>query len=361
MTRERTCGTLILENDIHFEGDSFGAERGASGEVVFSTGMTGYPESLTDPSFRGQILVLTYPLIGNYGVPARGTDVNGLPTSGESERIHVAGLVVADYVDRYHHWSAGQSLSAWLSAEGVPALTGVDTRALTRRLREQGVMLGKVAIGGEPELSNPNLRNLVDEVSVREPVQYGRGRRRIVLVDCGVKRSIITSLLSRDATVIRVPWDHDILSERPDGILLSNGPGDPTMCQKTIERVREAIEARVPIFGVCLGNQILALAAGASTYKLKYGHRSQNQPCIDKETGRCHITSQNHGFAVNLPSLPEGWKEWWTNANDRTNEGVIHSSGLWGSVQFHPEGNPGPEDTAFLFDRFMKVVDDAKG
>ena len=326
--------------------------------------MTGYPESLTDPSYRGQILVLTYPLIGNYGVPKPQRDTHGILENFESERIQVTGLIVADYSAEYSHWSAVRSLGDWLQEQGVPGIFGVDTRALTKQLREKGVMLGKMLVDDTVDtirFEDPNERNLVSEVSTAKPVTYGSGRHKIVLVDCGMKNAILRSLLRFDTTVRVVPWDYDFTDEGFDGLFISNGPGDPKQCTEMIEHVRQAMENKKPVFGICLGNQILALAAGADTYKLKYGHRSQNQPCIDTLTKRCYITSQNHGYAVNTETLREGWKEWFINANDHTNEGILHESGLFFGVQFHPEATPGPEDTPFLFNRFIKVVDNAKG
>jgi carbamoyl-phosphate synthase small subunit len=347
---------LVLEDGSVFEGVAFGFPAAVSGEVVFNTGMVGYPETLTDPSYRGQILVLTYPLIGNYGVPDRRVR-DGLDLAFESSQIQVTGLVVADAQTDYSHWRAARSLGQWLHEHGVPGLTQIDTRALTKRLRERGVMLGKiVADGEEVPLRDPNQDNLVSQVSVKERIVYRAGKRRVVVVDCGCKNSIIGSLLERGLTVIRVPWDHDFLGEDFDGLVLSNGPGDPKICAPTIANVRRAIERRIPILGICLGHQILALAAGADTYKLKFGHRGQNQPCALVGSKRCFVTSQNHGYAVDDRSLPEGWEAWFRNANDGTNEGLRHRSSPFMSVQFHPEAAPGPVDTGFLFDEFAGML-----
>jgi len=346
---------LVLEDGAIFAGRAFGFPAAVAGEVVFNTGMVGYPEALTDPSYRGQILVLTYPLIGNYGVPARPAD-GGLETPFESETIQVAGLVVAGTTTP-SHWSAAKSLGQWLEEYGVPALSGVDTRALTKRLRQRGVMLGKLVSGEEElELRDPNRDNLVALVSVKEPVEYGTGPTRVVVVDCGCKTSIIRSLVSRGLTVLRVPWDYDFLNEDFHGVVVSNGPGDPKMCGATIEHVRRVMERNVPVLGICLGHQLLALAAGADTYKLKFGHRSQNQPCVRAGTSRCYITSQNHGYAVDERTLPADWVPWFRNLNDGTNEGIRHRTRPFASVQFHPEAAPGPLDTTFLFDDFVAVV-----
>jgi carbamoyl-phosphate synthase small subunit len=350
---------LELEDGTTVEGLSFGAPRPAAGEVVFNTGMVGYPESLTDPSYRGQILVLTYPLIGNYGVPPMDRE-SGILRRFESDRIQVAGLVVSEYCERYSHWNAVRSLGLWLAEEGIPAMQGVDTRALTKRIRENGTMLGRIVCDGEVPFEDPNERNLAAEVSVPEPVVYGTGRPRVLAVDCGMKNNIIRCLLARGATVIRVPWDYDFNAgpHEWDGLFLSNGPGDPKMCTATISHVREALARERKIFGICLGNQLLALAAGADTYKLKYGHRSQNQPCTEAGTRRCHITSQNHGFAVDTKTLPEGWEPWFENANDGTNEGIRHAQLPFMSVQFHPEASGGPTDTEYLFDVFLEALKD---
>jgi carbamoyl-phosphate synthase small subunit len=339
-----------------FPGVPFGFPAPVSGEVVFNTGMVGYPETLTDPSYRGQILVLTYPLVGNYGVPeSRMTE--GLDLAFESSEIQVAGLVVAEASMDYSHWSAAKGLGQWLYEHGVPGLTQVDTRALTKRLRERGVMPGKMVAGEEAiDARDPNRDNLVAVVSVKEPVTYGAGGKRVVVVDCGCKNSIIRSLVARGLTVVRVPWDYDFLADDFDGLVLSNGPGDPKMCVQTIAHVRRAMEAGYPIFGICLGHQLLALAAGADTYKLKFGHRGQNQPCEALGTSRCYITSQNHGYAVDDLTLPDGWTTWFRNANDGTNEGLRHRSRPFMSVQFHPEAAPGPVDTTFLFDQFVAML-----
>ncbi len=358
---QRVRAKLVLEDGTEYAGRAFGSQRSIAGEVVFNTGMVGYVESLTDPSYRGQILVSTYPLVGNYGVPRE--DVNGpygLSLTRESYAIHAKGLVVADYSERYSHWNAQQSLSDWLDTEGIPGITGIDTRALTQRLREHGSMLGRIEVEGcEPaEFDDPNLRNLVEEVSIADRGVFGSGDKKILLFDTGAKYNIIRSLASRGATVTRVPWDADVSGEldQYDGIMLSNGPGDPTMCGKTVEMIRAALAKDVPLFGICLGNQLLSLAIGAKTYKLKYGHRGQNQPVIECGTNNCFVTSQNHGFAVDTESLPEDWRPWFENLNDRTNEGIRHAWKPFRSVQFHPEACPGPVDTAYLFDEFLRML-----
>ena len=348
---------LVLEDGSEFRGRLFGARRPVAGEVVFNTGMVGYPESMTDPSYRGQILVLTYPLIGNYGVPPPGRDELGLPEPFESERIQITGLVVSTLSSDTTHWSASRTLEQWMEGEGIPGLAGVDTRALAKKIREQGAMLGRLLPDGEEvPWHDPNRTNLVAQVSVEEPVEYGREGPRVVLVDTGAKAHIVRSLVRAGARVLRVPWDYDFFGETFDGLFLSNGPGDPKTITATVEHVRRALDARVPTFGICLGNQLLALAAGADTYKLKFGHRSQNQPCQEVGTRRCVVTSQNHGYAVNGSTLPQGWREWYVNANDGTNEGIRHEWKPARGVQFHPEATPGPTDTASLFERFVEML-----
>lgn len=356
MPSNRSKAALVLEDGSVFEGYSFGCAKSISGEVVFNTGMVGYPESLTDPSYKGQILVLTYPLIGNYGVP-RSDSPNGLHAAFESDQIQILGLVVSQYSSHYSHWQAATSLSDWLIESDVPALHGVDTRTLTKHLREKGTMLGKILVSDEdPPFHDPSTENLVAMVSVDQPIRYGNGNKTVVLVDCGCKNGIIRSLLARQITVLRVPWNYDFLHEHFHGIVISNGPGDPKMCLRTILTLKRSIQEDYPILGICLGHQLLALAAGADTYKLKFGHRSQNQPCIDVATRRCYITSQNHGYAVATETLPRDWEPWFTNANDGTNEGIRHRSRPFRAVQFHPEATPGPVDTTHLFDEFVTTL-----
>ncbi|MGC9470001.1 MAG: glutamine-hydrolyzing carbamoyl-phosphate synthase small subunit [Bacteroidales bacterium] len=344
---------LLLEDGTEMTGKSFGYEKSVSGEVVFNTAMTGYPESLTDPSYRGQILVLTYPLVGNYGAPAEERE-NGLLKYFESDRIHISALVVSDYSFQYSHWNAVNSLSHWLNKHRVPGIFGIDTRALTKILREKGTMLGKILLNRDTvDFYDPNRENLVEQVSTREKKVYGNGKYRILLIDCGVKYNIIRYLLQLDTTIIRVPWDYDYSKEEYHGLFISNGPGDPKQCGTTIEHIGRSLKEDKPIFGICLGNQLMALAAGADTYKLKYGHRSHNQPVRLVNTPRAYITSQNHGFAVNNETLPSEWEPLFINVNDETNEGMKHRSKPFFSTQFHPEASGGPTDTAFLFSEFI--------
>jgi carbamoyl-phosphate synthase small subunit len=347
-------------------GRSFGAAKAVRGEVVFNTAMAGYIEALTDPSYCGQILVFTYPLVGNYGVPPQ-RRAGSLDGPYESGRIQVQGLVVQNYIDAYSHYAARRSLHEWLAAEGIPAVTGVDTRSLTRRLRERGTMQGWLLPSSVDEKDVRDRAQAIDMreevfrlVAPRTPVRYGDGKKTILLVDAGAKDNIVRSLLARGASVLRAPWHADLsqLAAQADGILIGNGPGDPKDLEPLIQQVRALLESyRKPIFGVCLGNQILALAAGADTYKLPYGHRGVNQPVQDLVARRCYVTSQNHGYAVQDTSLPRDWDPWFVNINDGTNEGIRARERPFFSVQFHPEASPGPQDTGFLFDDFLRLVD----
>ena len=358
---------LILSDGTTFTGRSFGYETVTIGEVVFNTAMTGYPESLTDPSYAGQILVTTYPLIGNYGVPDTDIDGNGLPLFMESERIHPKALVVADYSETFSHWNAKESLASWLKREHIPAITGIDTRRLTKVLREHGVMMGRISL--TPDLSPAGEAfdylqdygsvNWVEKVSCKEVITYNKGAgKRVVLVDCGVKANIIRCLIRRGLEVVRVPWDYDFNRLEFDGLFLANGPGDPEQCSKTVEHIRAFLDNKTvrPCMGICLGNQLLARAAGAKTYKLKYGHRSHNQPVRRVGTTQCFITSQNHGYAVDDTTLPADWQPLFVNMNDGSNEGIRHKTNPWMSAQFHPEACSGPTDTEWMFDEFVKIL-----
>lgn len=347
----------MLEDGTTFEGRSFGYETSTAGEVVFNTAMTGYPESLTDPSYEGQILVTTYPLLGNYGVPPR-RNKDDVSEYLEGDRIHCKAIVAQDYSFNHSHWQAEKSLADWLKEEKIPGIYGVDTRALTKHLREKGSMLGKIVVEGceEPEFYDPNKENLVAKVSCTEVEEYGSGDKTVVLVDCGVKHNIIRCLTRRGVKVVRVPWDYDFTGMDYDGVFISNGPGDPDKATATVDNIKKAIEIGKPICGICMGNQLLSKAAGARTYKLKYGHRGHNQPVRQEGTDRCFVTSQNHGFAVDQSTLPEEWEPLFTNMNDGTNEGIRHKSKPFFSAQFHPEASSGPKDTEFLFDEFIKLL-----
>lgn len=356
-----TPGYLELEDGTVFKGTIFGKPVSSDGEVVFNTGMVGYVESLTDPSYRGQILVMTYPLVGNYGVPGSVKHAERF----ESSSIQVRGLVVSEYIKDYSHWEAASSLGRWLEDQSVVGLTGIDTRQLTKILREKGTMLGRIIVGEgkSPKFSvaDPNRTNLVEEVSNRQVVdvkQKKTGIAHVLVIDCGCKKSIVQELSRRGCRVTIVPYDHDFSNMDCDGLLISNGPGDPTMCSDTIECLSRVLrkDRPLPVAGICLGSQIMALAAGGRTFKLKYGHRSQNQPCREEGIGRCVITSQNHGYAVDPESLPGDWEVWYRNLNDGTVEGIRHKKLPFFSVQFHPEASPGPTDSLGFFDKFLEVL-----
>ena len=382
--------TLILDDGSRFHGKSFGYDKPVAGEVVFNTAMTGYPESLTDPSYAGQLMTLTYPLVGNYGVPPFTVEPNGLATFMESERIHAEAIIVSDYSEDFSHWNAVESLADWLKREQVPGITGIDTRELTKVLREHGVMMGRIFFDDvENEIDNSQLTidnyedvNYVDRVSCKEIIVYtGKESplhfpittptaqlncqlstvncqlKRVVLLDCGVKSNILRCLLKRDVEVIRVPWDYDYNELEFDGLFISNGPGDPDTCDAAVQNIRRAMKnEKLPIFGICMGNQLLSKAGGAKIYKLKYGHRSHNQPVRMVGTERCFITSQNHGYAVDNTTLTEDWEPLFINMNDGSNEGIRHKRNPWFSAQFHPEAASGPTDTEFLFDEFVKLL-----
>lgn len=358
MFQKQRKATLILEDGTKYHGYSFGYESPVAGEVVFNTAMNGYPESLTDPSYRGQIMVMTYPLVGNYGVPPTALKENGLSEFMESDRIHMEAIVVSNYSGDYSHWNAVESLADWLIREKVVGITGIDTRTLAKHLRIHGSLKGKILMEGMEDIdfADPNRINQVAEVSVKEIITYGNGKKKVVLVDCGVKDNIVRCLMKPDITLIRVPWDYDFNTIDYDGLFLSNGPGNPEMCSITVEHIKKAIQKGKPICGICMGNQLLAVAAGAKIYKMKYGHRSHNQPVREIGTTRCFITSQNHGYAVDTATLDENWQAKYINLNDGSNEGICHKTKPFFSAQFHPEAFGGPTDTMFIFDEFLRSL-----
>lgn len=358
---------LHLEDGTTITGTSFGCHESVEGEVVFATGMVGYPESLTDPSYQGQILTLTAPMVGNYGVPDRKTiDEYGLPKFFESDRIHAKGLIVQDYSHHYSHWNAVSSLGDWLKEEGVPGLCNVDTRMLTKKIREKGALLGRIEVdltAPPPDftnMQNPNARHLVGEVSVTAPKVYGQGNPiKVIAVDCGMKFNIIRLLVKRGVELTVVPWDYPFAAEmdKYDGLFLSNGPGDPTMCKATVAELEKVVSCPddqvKPIYGICMGNQLMGLAAGGTAMKLPFGNRGQNQPVLNHQTKECYITSQNHGYVIDTSTLKPGWKTLFTNANDGSNEGIAHETRPYFTAQFHPEACAGPTDTEFMFDIFL--------
>jgi carbamoyl-phosphate synthase small subunit len=342
----REPSQLYLSDGQVFNGKAPAWQQGEyTGEVVFNTGMTGYVESLTDPSYANQILVFTYPMIGNYGVQ---------PEDGESGKIQVSGVIVSDVALKGSHSHSKSSLLEWLSSQDIPILAGVDTRALTKHLRAKGTMLGCIS---RETVNAKKLSLSPKQVSIAKPITYNKQRKKkIILVDCGAKDNILRSLIKMPLQVKRVPADYDYTAEPYDGVVLSNGPGDPTDYPATIAVARKALAKDKPVFGICLGTQIMALAAGAKTYKLLYGHRGHNQPCMDVESQRCYITSQNHGYAIDEESLPKDWQVSFRNLNDKSVEGIRHRSKPFFSVQFHPEACPGPTDTAWLFERFGETL-----
>ncbi|BFG01259.1 CAD protein [Drosophila madeirensis] len=363
---------LVLEDGTVMPGLSFGhvaKDEVVGGEVVFQTGMVGYTEALTDRSYSGQILVLTYPLIGNYGVPGEEEDEHGLPKHFEwlKGAVQATALVVGEVAECAWHWRSSQTLPKWLHQHKVPGISGVDTRALTKKLREQGSLLGRIVYEAPKEgptkliFEDPNSRNLAQECSVQQRMVFGDVKSgkgpRIAIIDCGLKLNQLRCLLQRGASVQLLPWSSELKDDEYDALFLSNGPGNPESCDSIVQQVRRVIQAGTkPIFGICLGHQLLAKAIGCSTYKMKYGNRGHNLPCLHRATGRCLMTSQNHGYAVDLQDLPGDWEELFVNANDGTNEGIVHRSKPYFSVQFHPEHHAGPCDTEFLFDVFMESI-----
>ncbi len=353
--------TLVLSDGTKFRGKSFGYDAPVAGEVVFNTAMMGYPESLTDPSYAGQMLVMTFPLVGNYGVPPFTIEKNQIPSFMESDKIYASALIVSDYTEDYSHWNAVESLAAWLKHEHIPGITGIDTRELTKVLRAHGVMMGQIIFDDEPNnIPEANYEgvNFVDKVSTKEIIRYNEGAgKRVVLVDCGVKANILRELVDRKIEIIRVPWNYDYTSLEYDGLFLANGPGDPDMCNDAVEIIRKQMsQSTKPICGICMGNQLLAKAAGAKIYKLKYGHRGHNQPVRMVGTNKCYVTSQNHGYAVDGGTLGKDWEELFVNMNDGSNEGIRHKENPWFSSQFHPEASSGPVDTEFMFDKFVETL-----
>ena len=378
----------MLEDGSTFTGIGFGYPAEVAGEVVFNTGMVGYTETLTDPSYRGQILCLTYPSIGNYGVPGTGgEDDFGLPRFFESDKIQVRGLLIHELSVVGSHWTCVKTLDEWLYEHRIPGICNIDTRALTKKLRIEGVMIGAIGVSavqeklsGGPDIRpvsseidsrlsgliknyNYGLQDFMPEVSTKTPLEYGdKGMPTIVLLDVGTKKSIIRNILRLGFRVLSVPWDtsfEEVMSYKPKGVVISNGPGDPKVCTTSIKTTAEMIKASVPMLGICLGNQILALAGGGDTYKLTFGHRGQNKACVDLRTNRTYITSQNHGYGIDPRSLAgTGFKVWFSSADDNTVEGFEHESKPIIAVQFHPEASPGPYDCIFVFDRFKELIED---
>ncbi len=345
---------LIFDNGKVFEGTSFGHEETIDGELVFNTGMMGYPESLTDPSYSGQILVITYPLVGNYGVAK--PDKNNMDWPFESDKIHIKGLIISEYSEKNSHHSSVKSLSSWLKENKIPALSGIDTRMLTKHIRDNGNPTARISMDNQTAPKKIAAVNEIEKVSSKERATFGEGDKTVVVIDMGCKNNIIRSLIERGLKVIRVPWNDDLSGLNFDGVLISNGPGNPEFAEPTVKTIQSLFEKNIPTFGICMGNQVMAMAAGAKTFKMLYGHRGQNQPCLELGTNRVFLTSQNHSYAIDEASLPSDWEPWFRNANDQTNEGLKHKTKPFFSVQFHPESFPGPTDTGFLFDRFKDLL-----
>ncbi|MGD2168876.1 MAG: glutamine-hydrolyzing carbamoyl-phosphate synthase small subunit [Chlamydiota bacterium] len=349
---QMTPSKLTLHTGETFDGLSPSwQDKEYLGEIVFTTGMSGYVETLTDPSFCDQIIVFTYPLIGNYGVPQS--------NDWESAKIHAAGVVISEPCLHPAHFESSMSLLDWLKSQNVPLISHVDTRAITKRLRSQGVMLA--AIGNNEPLPSsffdPNQTHLVQKVSCQKITSFGNKGKKIIAIDCGMKENIMRHLKRYNGEIVRVPYDYDFTHEHFDGVFISNGPGDPSYCKETISILQKVLQLKKPTFGICLGSQLMALAIQAQTYKLTFGHRGQNQPCLNLIDKKAYLTSQNHGWAIDEATLPDDWSVYFRNINDGSVEGIIHKQDPFFAVQFHPESNPGPQDTAFLFEKFFKMVD----
>ncbi|KAG0511465.1 MAG: Carbamoyl-phosphate synthase small chain [Nitrosopumilales archaeon] len=369
-------GKLILDDGTVLNGMGFGFSKTVFGEIVFNTGMVGYPETLTDPSYNGQILTLTYPLIGNYGVPdPEIKDNDGISKFFESDKIQVRGLVIHELSLVASHWNLSLTLDEWLYNEKIPGISGIDTRELTKKLRTKGVMMAALVVSDkeidekkiEKQLSdaqNYNSEEFMDDVSTHKDEVFGKEQDSVVVIDTGVKNAILRNIRNIGYKVIKVPWNtsiEKILSYNPKGVVISNGPGDPQKCPDTVKTAKSLIEKNIPTLGICLGAQIIGLAGGADTYKLKYGHRGQNKPCVNLENDQVYVTSQNHGYCINPDSIKNSeFDLWFTNADDKTVEGIKHKKQKCIAVQFHPEASPGPNDCKFVFEKLKNLMEEEK-
>lgn len=369
-------GKLVLDDGTVFDGKGFGYPKTVFGELVFNTGMVGYNETLTDPSYRGQILTLTYPLVGNYGVPdTSNLDKDGISKYFESDKIQVRGLVVHELSEVASHWNLSMTLDEWLYNEKVPGISGIDTRELTKKLRISGVMMAALAVSDKEidikkvkeqlaKAPHYNSEEFMDDVSTKKEQTFGEEKKSVVVIDTGSKNAIIRNLRNIGYKVIKVPWNttiEKILSYHPKGVVISNGPGDPTKCNETITTAKSLIEKNVPTLGICLGAQIIGLAGGAKTYKLKYGHRGQNKPCVNLENNQVYVTSQNHGYCIDPESLKNSeFNLWFTNTDDKTVEGIKHKKKKCIAVQFHPEASPGPYDCEFVFRELQSLMEEGE-
>ncbi len=373
-TQANKFGKLILDDGTVLDGMGFGYPTTVFGEIVFNTGMVGYTETLTDPSYSGQILTMTYPLVGNYGVPdPAAADPDGIPEFFESDRIHARGMVVHELSLTASHWNLAMTLDEWLHAERVPGISGIDTRELTKKLRTGGVMMAALAVsdseidagevaGRLREAPHYDSEQFMDAVSTRQEQSYGTGGEPVVVIDTGAKNAILRNIRDMGYRVVKLPWDtpfDEVMSHGPKGVVISNGPGDPQKCAETIRTARRLIEEDVPTLGICLGAQIIGIAGDMQTYKLKYGHRGQNKPCVNSEDGQVYVTSQNHGYGITPESLGDSeFDLWFTNADDKTVEGIRHKTRNCIAVQFHPEASPGPYDCKFVFDDLRKMMEE---
>ena len=350
--------SLILADGTCFKGESFGYEHPVSGELVFNTAMAGYPELLTEPASRGQLIVMTYPVIGNYGIQPMTADEFGLPTNAESEHAQARALIVSDKSDFYSHWNAKESLDSWMKREKVVGIEGVDTRELTKHIRNHGSMTAKILFDGKQKPEEYAYTNMLPEVSVKEPVTYNEGgSKTVVLVDCGAKAGVVRCLINEDLKVVRVPWNYNYSKIKMDGLVISDGPGNPSYCSEVVTALQKFMAKNdTPILGIGMGCLLMGLAGGMDTYKLKFGHHTQNQPVQLVGTDRCYITTQNHNYAIREDSVVGQWKVYLKNLNDGSVEGIYNTRKPWVGVMFHSESDQVNTDAKFIYDDFVSKL-----